>query len=69
MLIIESGWLHRRSRNHRAMVLGAGSGRSAGTVAQAFARVDVVDIGATVPELLAVLAPENFEVLKQPGVS
>ena len=56
-------------RAERALVLGAGSGRSAGTAARLFDAVDVVDIGETTPELLTYLAAENGHVLERDGVT
>ena len=46
----------------RALVLGAGSGRTAGIVATAFEQTDVVDVGATVPQLLEDLASVNYNL-------
>lgn len=56
------GVLHA-PRLHRALVLGAGSGRTAGFVATAFEQTDVIDVGATVPALLEALHAENYELL------
>lgn len=56
------GVLHA-PRLQRALVLGAGSGRTAGFVATAFAHTDVIDVGATVPALLEALRAENYELL------
>jgi SAM-dependent methyltransferase len=54
--------------NARALVIGGGSGQTAGTVALAFRHVDVVDIGATVPALMRRLSEENFGLLDRPTV-
>ncbi|MEM6991061.1 MAG: hypothetical protein AAF721_11200 [Myxococcota bacterium] len=53
-------------RRARAMVLGAGSGRTAGFVATAFEHTDVVDVGATVPPLLQVLREHNYALPDNP---
>jgi len=54
--------------NMRALVLGAGSGRSAGVAALIFNKVDVVDIGSTVKELMSYLYKDNYNLLKRPNV-
>ncbi len=56
-------------RLRRALVLGAGSGRTAGFVATAFARTDVIDVGATVPPLLERLHELNYGVATNPRVT
>lgn len=53
----------------RALVLGAGSGRSARAAADVFAHADVVDLAVTVPPLLEALAKENHAVLHRANVS
>jgi len=55
-------------RFERALVIGVGSGRTAGAVAEVFARVDAVDLGATVEPLARALAGDNFRLLDHPGV-
>lgn len=55
-------------RHERALVVGAGSGRSAGVVARAFQATEVFDVGSTVEPLLRYLARENYQLLEQPGV-
>jgi spermidine synthase len=55
-------------RAERVLILGAGSGYSAGAMARVFARCDVVDIGNTVPDLLRVLGPENGRLLERKNV-
>jgi hypothetical protein len=55
-------------KHDRALVLGAGSGRTAGTAAQMFGKTDVLDIGVTVPALLDALVKENMGVLARPNV-
>lgn len=62
------GALHA-PRMKRALVLGAGSGRTAGFVATAFEHTDVVDVGSTVPALLAALHAENYEIQANPRVT
>jgi spermidine synthase len=52
----------------RALVIGTGSGRSAGTVARVFDKVDVVDIGSTVKQLMQYLADDNWHILTRKGV-
>lgn len=61
------GVLHA-PRHERAMVLGAGSGRTAGFVATAFEHTDVIDVGTTVPSLLTILSDDNYGLLDNPGV-
>ncbi|MBI4818607.1 MAG: hypothetical protein HY791_20230 [Deltaproteobacteria bacterium] len=53
----------------RALVLGAGSGQTAGAIARAFGHTDVVDIGETVPDLLRDLRKENYELWASPRVT
>lgn len=55
-------------RHERALVVGAGSGRSAGVVARAFQATEVFDVGVTVEPLLEYLEGENYQLLEQPGV-
>ncbi len=55
-------------RIDRALVIGAGSGRSAGTVARVYNEVDVIDIGSTVKQLMQYLANENWRILDRKGV-
>lgn len=57
------------TKNARALVLGAGSGKSASAMARVFLHTDVVDIGATVPALLEALADENDHFLSRPTVA
>jgi SAM-dependent methyltransferase len=52
----------------RALVIGTGSGRSAGTVARVFDKVDVVDMGSTVKQLMQYLADDNWHILTRKGV-
>lgn len=56
-------------RHGRALVLGAGSGRSAGAVASVFAQVDVVDLDPHTAELCRALADDNFHLLDQRAVT
>lgn len=53
----------------RVLILGAGSGYSAGAMSKLFRRCDVVDIGDTVPALLRALASENGDLLNKSNVS
>ncbi|MBI2375570.1 MAG: hypothetical protein HYV07_16360 [Deltaproteobacteria bacterium] len=53
----------------RALVLGAGSGQTAGAVARAYVRTDVVDIGETVPLLLERLDAESYGLLQRESVT
>ncbi len=52
----------------RALVLGAGSGRSAGVASMIFDEVDLVDVGETSSGLLRFLRDDNFDVLARQGV-
>lgn len=52
----------------RALVLGAGSGRSAGTVAQVFRSVEVIDVSPLTPRLLETFTADNGALLRRPGV-
>lgn len=52
----------------RALVLGAGSGRTAGAIAAVFAEVDVVDLDPHTEALCRALADDNFRLLEWPGV-
>lgn len=52
----------------RALVLGAGSGRSAGTVAQVFRTVEVIDVSPLTPRLLETFTADNGALLRRPGV-
>lgn len=52
----------------RALVLGAGSGRTAGAIAAVFAEVDVVDLDPHTEALCRLLADDNFRLLDRPGV-
>ncbi len=55
-------------RRTRALVLGAGSGRTAGTVAELFTQVDVVDLDPHTEALCRALADDNHHLLDRPGV-
>ena len=55
-------------RRNRALVLGAGSGRTAGFVTAAFEHTVVIDIGHTVPALLDYLTNENYAILNRNGL-
>lgn len=54
--------------HQRALVIGAGSGKTAGVIARAFERTEVFDVGVTVRPLLEYLSAENYQLLEQPGV-
>lgn len=54
--------------HRRALVIGAGSGKTAGVVARAFEETEVFDVGATVRPLLEYLSDDNYQLLAQPGV-
>lgn len=56
-------------RHGRALVLGAGSGRSAGAVAAVFEKVDVVDLDPHAEALCRALADDNYRLLERPGVT
>ncbi len=66
--VISSVGMSYSSNNGRALVIGAGSGRSAGAVARVFDRVDVIDLGSTVERLLQYLAVDNWGILERDGV-
>jgi N-formylglutamate deformylase len=54
-----AGLAHAR-RRERCLILGVGSGRTAGEVAKEFAECDLVDLDSTVPALLKDLSTYNF---------
>lgn len=66
-LIGAVGAAYTPGRN-RALVLGAGSGRSAGTVASVFRSVDVIDVSPLTPRLLEAFTADNGALLRRPGV-
>lgn len=57
------------SRRDRALVLGLGSGITAGTVATVCANTDVVDLNRAALPLAESLSYANFEALQNPGLS
>lgn len=54
-------------RSERALVLGLGSGITAGTVASLCARTDVVDVNQAALGLAGALGYANFGILENPG--
>ncbi len=56
-------------RVDRALVLGLGSGATAGTVGLLFDRTDVAEINRVVIDHQHLMAEYNFDILHQPGVN
>ncbi len=56
-------------RNDKALVLGVGSGATAGTVGQIFERTDAVEINPAVLENLFRMKAYNFDIEQNPGVT
>lgn len=53
----------------KALVIGAGTGRTSGAVAQLFEHTDVVDMSPGVHHLIKYLHRENFDLLRNPNVT
>lgn len=55
-------------KKENCLVLGVGSGKSAGTCSQHFNFTSAIDIGLTVPSLVTYLKEENFNLINNPKV-